>query len=115
MILPKEFFEKIAYFEHTVEHTKAVEVNDVFTIHFNAWWKPRRKIKIARVISDFDEESGYFSHHVTESAADLYNQLNTWATDTFDEKLSRITRKYETNSNDNVIKLKPKPKDINDE
>ena len=37
MILPKEFFDKIEYFEHTLYHPAGTNVYDVFTIHFTSW------------------------------------------------------------------------------
>ena len=116
MILPKDFFDKIEYFEHTMHHKRySTEVDDVFTIHFKAWWRKKKVIKIHRIISEYDSDDGTFSHRSTPGAADLYNQLNNWATDTFQEKLDSFKQKYETNNTDNVITLKPKPKDINDE
>ena len=115
MILPKDFLAQIEYFEHTVEHTKSTTVNDVFILHFKQWWKPKRVIKIARRLTDFTDE-GTFQHHVTESAADLYNQLNNYATETFQEKLSHITNKYTKDKHhDNIIRLKPKPPDLHND
>lgn len=116
MILPKDFFDKIEYFEHTMDHKLGTtQVKDVFTIHFKQWWRIRKVIKIDRSIDNYSESEGTFTHKSTPGAADLYNQLNNWATQTFDEKLTSVKRKYTTNDEDNVIKLKPKPKDMNDE
>lgn len=72
-------------------------------------------IKIKRNITDFENDNGTFLHSPTPSAGDLYNQLNDWAIDTFEEKMDSFKHKYETNNTDNVITLKPKPKDIDDE
>ena len=115
MILPKELFDKIEYFEHTLKHNEGTQVYDVFTIHFKSWFRKKRVIKIKRYIDNFDNDDGTFTHSPTSSAGDLYNQLNDWATDTFEEKLSSIKHKYETNNEDNVIQLKPKPKDMDNE
>lgn len=116
MILPKEFFDKIEYFEHTYNHKRfTTNVDDVFTIHFKAWWRRKQVIRIKRIVENYDTDDGTFTHKSTPGAADLHNQLNGWATDTFQEKLDSVTRKYETNETDNVITLKPRPKDINDE
>jgi len=115
MILPKEFFDKIEYFEHTMDHVCGTTVNDKFTIHFKAWWRKKRVINIKRDIENYDANDQTFSHRSTPGAADLYNQLNDWATQTFDEKLTSVTRKYETNETDNVIQLKPIPRNIDDD
>ena len=115
MILPKDFFDKIEYFEHSMEHTLGTTVYDTFTIHFKAWWRKKRVIKIKRDTKDYNAADGTFTHSSTPGAADLYNQLNNWATQTFEEKLDSVKKKYETNDKDNVITLKPKPKDMNDE
>lgn len=116
MILPKEFFDKIEYFEHTVKVTPGPNADDVFTLHFKSWWRGKRVIKIARRIENYDAEAGTFSHRATPGAADLYNQLNDWATQTFQEKLDSTKRKYtKQKGTDNVVVLKPRPKDINDE
>ena len=115
MILPKEFFDKIEYFEHTMERTHSTTVFDKFTIHFKAWWRRKKVIKIERVSSNYNEAEGTFTHQSTPGAADLYNQLNDWATQTFSEKLSNVSRKYETNNENNVIQLKPKPQDMDNE
>lgn len=114
MILPKEFFDKIEYFEHSLEHKSGTQVYDVFTIHFKSWWRKKRVIRIKRNITEYNED-GTFMHSPTPSAGDLYNQLNDWSTDTFEEKLDSIKKKYKTNDTDNVITLKLKPKDITDE
>ena len=116
MILPKEFFDKIEYFEHTMDHKRyTTNVDDVFTIHFKSWWRKKRVIRIKRVIENYDSDDGTFTHKSSTGAADLHNQLNNWAIETFEEKLDSITKKYETNNENNIITLKPKPKDINDE
>ena len=115
MILPKEFFDKIEYFEHTLSHKSGTKVYDEFTIHFKSWWRKKRVIKIKRTITDYDEISGTCTHVPTPSAGDLYNQLNDWAIDTFKEKMDSFKHKYETNNEDNIIQLKPKPKDMDDE
>jgi len=116
MILPKEFFDKIEYFEHTMEHKIGTKVYDVFTIHFKSWWRRKRVIRIERIISNYDSKTETFRHTVTPGAADLYNQLNEWACDTFEEKLDSIKNKYEkSDEHDNVIIMKPKPKDITDD
>ena len=116
MILPKEMFDRIDYFEHSMESNMGTKIYDVFTIHFKGWWRRKKVIKIRRRVSHYDEENGTMSHHPTESAADLYNQLNNWATATFQEKLTSVKKKYEKHdTEDNVIILKPKPKDIDDE
>jgi len=115
MILPKDFFNKIEYFEHTLEHKTGTNVSDVFTIHFKAWWRKKRVIRIARTIKNYNTADSTFTHSPTPSAADLYNQLNDWAIDTFEEKVTSITHKYETNNENNIITLKPKPKDMTDE
>lgn len=115
MILPKEIFDKIDYFEHTVEHKTGMEVYDVFTIHFKDWWRRKRVIKIKRISFDYDKADGTFRHEVTPSAADLYNQLNKWAISTFDEKLDSVKKKYITEDGSNIITLKSKPKDMDDE
>lgn len=115
MILPKEFFDKIEYFEHTMDHVGGTTVYDKFTIHFKSWWRMKRVIKIKRNIDDYDAYAETFTHKSTPGAADLYNQLNDWATQTFEEKLDSFKQKYETNNENNVIQLKQKPKDMNDE
>lgn len=116
MILPKELFDKIEYFEHTMEHPSGHTVYDVFTIHFKQWWRKKRVIKIHRVIYNYDCDTGMLRHRVTPSAADLYNQLNDWSTETFEEKWNSVQKKYESHElHDNVVVLKPKPKDIDDE
>lgn len=114
MILPKEMFEQISFWDHTVKHGRGMHVWDVFTIHFRQWWKPKKVIKIHREIDTRDCEPGYFTHRVTPSAADLYNQLNDWAIQTWDEKLDDIKRKYEKDETGQVIYLKTKPKDMDD-
>ena len=115
MILPKEFFDKIEYFEHSMDHNTGTNVFDVFTLHFKGWWRKKRVIRIKRVIKNYNSDDGTFTHESTAGAGDLYNQLNGWAIDTFEEKLDNIKQKYETSNTDNVIQLKPRPKDINDE
>jgi len=115
MILPKELFEKIEYFEHTFDHKYGTHVDDVFTLHFKAWWRRKRVIRIKRLIEDYNEADGTFAHHPTPGAGDLYNQLNNWSTDTFEQKLDSMKHKYETNETNNVIQLKQRPKDISDE
>lgn len=116
MILPKEFFDKIEYFEHSLYHTKGTQIYDKFTIHFKAWWRPNRKILIQRNVSDYNKDTGLFTHNATPGAADLHNQLNNWATDTFEEKMDSVKNKYvKDENNDNVLVLKPKPKDLNDD
>jgi hypothetical protein len=113
MILPKEFFDKVEYFEHTVGYVKS-EVYDVFTLHFKAWWRPKKVIRIQRNAGAVDD-NGNKLWHCTPSAGDLYNQLNEWATSTFEEKLDSITKKYDKHEHhDNVVVLKPKPKDIDE-
>jgi len=116
MIFPKEFFEKIEYFEHSMHHKAGTQIFDKFTIHFKAWWRPRRKILIKRNVTDYDKDTGVFTHNSTPGSADLYNQLNGWATQTHDEKLDSVKNKYvKDENNDNVLVLKPKPKDLDDE
>jgi len=116
MILPKKFFDTIEYCEHTLQHRSGTNVFDVCTIHFNKWWKPRRKIKIKRQVSDYSQTTGMFRHSSTKGAADLYNQLNRWAIDTHEEKLDSVKQKYEKHDNhNNVLVMKPKPKDIDDD
>ena len=116
MILPKELFDQISFWEHTVQHGRGYHVWDVFTIHFRQWWKRKKVIKIHRVIDTTGCEPGFFHHNVTPSAADLYNQLNDWAIQSWDEKLDSVKQKYEPpKDGSNVIQLKPKPKDIDDE
>ena len=115
MILPKEFLDKITYWEHTLDYGRRThDVADKFTLHFKSWWRPKRVIRIQRLIVDANDDGSYI-HRVTESAADLYNQLNGYAIETFEEKLDNVTRKYEKHKEyNNVVVLKPKPKDIND-
>jgi len=116
MIFPKEFFDKIEYFEHTLYHKAGTQIFDKFTIHFKVWWKPKRKILIKRNVTDYNADTGMFSHNATPGAADLYNQLNNWATQTHEEKMDSVKQKYDKHDNhDNVLVMKPKPKDINDD
>ena len=114
MILPKELFDKIEYWEHTTQN-KNGWLYDVFTVHFRQWWRRKRSISIAREMVDYDSESDTASYRITPSAADLYNQLNKWAIQTWDEKLDSVKRKYEKDeTGNNVIYLKQKPKDMNE-
>ena len=120
MILPKEFFEKIEYFEHSMEHKKnTTTVYDVFTIHFKAWWRRKRVIKIKRTVSEYNSSDGTFKHNATQGAADLHNQLNGHAIDTFEdnlEKMDKPVKKYEkSDTDDNVIFLKPVQRDNDNE
>jgi len=116
MILPKEFLDKIEYYEHTLDHKIGTRVFDVFTLHFKAWWRPRRTIKIKRQVSDYNVDTGTFRHTVTPGAADLHNQLNGYATDTFEEKMDSVKNKYvKDENNDNVLIMKPKPKNLDDD
>jgi len=115
MILPKKIFDQISFWEHTVEFGRGYRVWDVFTIHFKQWWKFRKKIKIQRKIDFDDQNSNRFTHSPTPSAADLYNQLYNWSIQSWDEKLDSIQRKYEKNKSGNVIYLKQKPKNLNND
>ena len=115
MILPKEFFEEIRFWTHTCKQGHGTNVYDVFTIYFKKWYKRKKVIMIKRDVTDYNAEEGTFSHNVTPSAADLYNQLNNWAIQTWDEKLDSVKKKYEPpRDGSNVIQLKPRPKDIDD-
>lgn len=116
MILPKDFFDKIDYWEHTIDYGRRThEVSDKFTIHLKGWWRLRRIIKIQRLITECNDDGSYV-HRVTESAADLYNQLNGYAIETFEEKLDKVSRKYEKHKeHNNVVVLKPRPKDLTDD
>lgn len=114
MVLPKSLFDEIRFWEHTFKVGPGVQAWDIFTIHFKAWWRPKKVIRIARNC-ELAENDETFYHSVTPSAADLYAQLNNWAIQTWDEKLDSVKRKYETTDGSNVITLKPRPnKDDND-
>jgi len=116
MILPKKLFEKIEFFEHSIDQSCGpVEVSDKFILHFRDWWRRKKVIKINRIIEHYNADDGSFVHRSTPGAADLYNQLNDWAISTFEEKLTSISRKYKTHNNDNIIELNPKPANLDDE
>lgn len=113
MILPKEFFEKIEYWEHSTDSRNG-ELYDKFTIHLKGWWRRKREIWIRRQLVETDENGTTFWNS-TPGAADLHNQLNDWATQTYEEKLDSIKKKYEPpKDGSNVITLKPKPQDLDD-
>ena len=107
MILPKELFEKIEYFEHTAVYVNG-ELCDLFTLHFRSWYRKSHKIKIRRVLHGMNED-GTSSWSTSPSAADLYNQLNSWAIQSWDEKLDNVKHKYEVTDGSNIIHLKPRP------
>lgn len=115
MILPKELFDEIRLWSHTVQQGRGTDCWDVFTLYFHKWWRRKKVIKIKRDVIDYDPENQTFSHSVSPSAADLYNQLNQWAIQTWEEKLDSIKKKYEPpKDGSNVIQLKPRPKDMDD-
>ncbi len=109
MILPKDFMEKIEYFEHSIRPGRGCDMYDVFVIHFKSWWRRARKIEIKRLYAG-KNANGTFSHESSPSAADLYNQLNGYAIQTHKEKLDSVTKKYNKDETGKVLYLKPKPK-----
>lgn len=82
MILPKDFFDKIEYTEYTHE-SDGYKMYDVFTIHFKAWWRKDKVIRIQRTYEGKDGDN--YTYRMTETSHELYNQLIGWARSTFDE------------------------------
>ena len=89
-MISKTLLDDVVAWEHCYYSPRHGEAFDRYTLHFKQWWRPNMKLEPMRILDDVDEETGMFTHHMSNQSSALYDRLIDHIAKTFDEVYNEV-------------------------